>query len=111
MFFYLPSTTDRKESLNQHRDSVSLNPINCQHEDSKQFSSSKQDLFPNHLDYKNEKGDIAVELMLNLFKHAVEVSNPNLIRKADYLLSKSEEPKEDIVWVGPTKKQFDNTKF
>ena len=63
------------------------------------------------MDYKNEKGDVAVDLILNLFKHAVEVSNPNRIRKTDYSLSKSEEPKEEIVWVGPTKKQFNNTKF
>ena len=29
MFLHLPSTTDGKESINQPRDNVNLNPVNC----------------------------------------------------------------------------------
>ena len=29
IFFYLPSTTDRKESINLYKDNVLLNAINC----------------------------------------------------------------------------------
>ena len=103
MFLHLPSTTDGKESINQSRDNVNLNPVNCWIEGFKEFSPSKQDFFPNHLDYKNKKRNVAVEIMLNVFMHAVGVSNSNLIRNAAYLLSKSEEPKEEITWVGLTK--------
>ena len=29
LFFYLPSITDRKEKINQFRDNVSLNSVDC----------------------------------------------------------------------------------
>ena len=29
LFYYLPSVTDRKEEINQFRDNVNLNPIDC----------------------------------------------------------------------------------
>ena len=37
VFFYLPSTTDRKESINQYKNNVSLNPIDCDYENFKNF--------------------------------------------------------------------------
>ena len=33
LFYYLPSTTDRKESINQHMGYVQLHPIDCIYED------------------------------------------------------------------------------
>ena len=33
LFYYLPSTTDRKESINQHMGHVQLHPIDCIYED------------------------------------------------------------------------------
>ena len=88
MFFYLPSTTDQKD-----------------------FSSSDEDFIPNNLDLKNEKGDSAVEILSIFFKHGAEVSNSNLLENANRCLSKCDEMSEDFLWVGPSKKCFDSTKF
>ena len=37
LFFYLPSTTDRKEKINQFVKNVSIHPIDCQYEDFKKY--------------------------------------------------------------------------
>ena len=88
MFFYLPSTNDQKD-----------------------FSPSDEDFIPNNLDLKNEKGDSAVEILSIFFKHGAEVSNSNLLENANRCLSKCDEMSEDFLWVGPSKKRFDSTKF
>ena len=38
LFFYLPSTTDRKEKINQFVKNISLHPIDCRYEDFKKYS-------------------------------------------------------------------------
>ena len=40
-----------------------------------------------------------------------ETSNASLIHNADYSLATNNKDSSDIVWVGPTKQQFDTTKF
>ena len=29
LFYYLPSITDRKDDINQHRNNVNLSPVDC----------------------------------------------------------------------------------
>ena len=40
-FFYILSTTDRKESINKYKDNVLLNPIDFVYENFKNFSHKK----------------------------------------------------------------------
>ena len=42
--FYLPSTTDWKESLNQFKGNVQLHPIDCTYEKFREYSSKKWEL-------------------------------------------------------------------
>ena len=39
LFYYLPSTTDRKEDINQFRGNVNLNPVDCSLEFLNSFSN------------------------------------------------------------------------
>ena len=91
LFFFLPSTTNRKVKINQYLNNVSLTPIDCIYESFKQYSPkgkyfNSSDL---NLPSDNEKHLIAADTMYNFFKHAVEISNANLIRNADHILRKS----------------------
>ena len=45
LFCYLPSTTDRKESLNQQKGNVQLYPITCNFLKFKEFSKTNSDFF------------------------------------------------------------------
>ena len=86
--FYLPSTTDRKELMYQYKDNVSLNPIDWNYEDFKNFSSEKKDFYPHYLDLNvNDERKVAAEILYNIFNDLVEMSNANLIRNADHLLA------------------------
>ena len=42
VFFYLPSVTDREGKINQHRDNVNLNPIDCSLDYLSSFSYDKE---------------------------------------------------------------------
>lgn len=47
VFFYLPSTTDRRESINHYMENVNVNPINCWYESFKDYSPTEEDFLPN----------------------------------------------------------------
>ena len=52
-----------------------------------------------------------VKLLYWFLKQMAETSNASLIHNADYSLATNNKDSSDIVWVGPTKQQFDTTKF
>ena len=87
LFFYLPSTTDRKESINQYKDNVQLHPIDCNYESFSQFSSKKASFQPHHLESKDPKErETAREIVINFMKHMVTISNAPLVRNANCLV-------------------------
>ena len=87
MFCYLPSTTDRKESINQYKDNVQLHPIDCPYEKFSEFSSKKSNFFPHHLESADTKEcEIAREIVVNFMKYIVNISNANLNRNANCLV-------------------------
>ena len=45
LFYYLPSITDRKEEINQHRNSVNLLPVDCPISFIESFSKKKKENF------------------------------------------------------------------
>ena len=90
-FFYLPSTTDRKEKINKCRENVQLHPIDCLYDDFVKYSPKQESFQPQDLDSSDhEKRKVAKEIVLNFFEHAVEVSNSNLMRNMKTLLLKGE---------------------
>ena len=112
LFFYLTSITDRKVKINQFRENVNLNPIDCSLELLSSFLPDKVDFKPHLLNSKMpEKRDPQVEFLKKLFRQMAETSNANLIRNADYLLASGKQDNSKIVWVGPSKKRYESTKF
>ena len=45
LLYYLPSITDRKEDINQHRNNVNLSPVDCSISFIKSFSKKKEEKF------------------------------------------------------------------
>ena len=83
----MPSTTDRKESINQYKGNVQLHPIDCAYEKFSEFSSKKSNFFPHHLESTDTKErEIAREIVVNFMKHIVSISNANLSRNANCLV-------------------------
>ena len=69
MFFYLPSTTNRKKGINQYMDNVSLSTINCKYESFKAFLPTNDHFIYNHLDLKgSKKRDQASKIMYIFLK-------------------------------------------
>ena len=112
LFFYLPSITDQKEIMNQYRDNVNLNPIDCSLGFLSSFSPDKVDFNPHLLNSGGaELRNSQVELLYNFYKQRTETSNVSLIGNADYLLAFRKQDKTKIVRVNPIKQRCDTTKF
>ena len=105
LFYFLLSITDQKEKMNQHRDNVNLNPVDCRLDCLNSFSSDKEVTFRpdllNSADAELRKPQI--ELLYRFFRQMPETSNASLICNADYLLAMDNKNNSTIVWVGPTK--------
>ena len=89
LFFYLPSTTDRKEKINRFSGNVQLHPVACRYEDFNKYSSKNAPFLPQDLDLHNpDKRLAAKEIVINFFKDLVDITNPNLVRNVNTLLVK-----------------------
>ena len=42
LFYYLPSITDRKDDINQHRNNVNLSPVDCSISFVESFTKTKR---------------------------------------------------------------------
>ena len=79
VFFYLSSTTDRNESINQYRDCVQLYPIDCLYDDFTKYSPKGDPFRPQDLDSKDPKKRAPTrEIVVDFFKDAIQISNSNL---------------------------------
>ena len=87
LFYYLPSTTDRKEKINQYKEHVQVFPITALYDDFADYNKDKKPFFPQHLESsKAEERSVARETVLNYMKHVVQISNSNLNRNAKSLV-------------------------
>ena len=109
MFFFLPSTTDRKEKLNQFFKNVSLHPIDCRYEDFRKYFVVGRDFCPQDLDSTDlEKRLAAREIVLTFFKDAAHASNSNLVKNANNLLTSGSAKinlEEQLSWIGKSGKR------
>ena len=86
LFYYLPSTTDRKEKINQFKTNVQLFPLTVQYDEFTDYIKGKKQFFPQHLDSTNfELRSTAREIVVNYMKQVANFSNSNLKRNAKSL--------------------------
>ena len=110
MFYYLPSISDRKESINQYKDNVSLVPMDVTIDFINTFSSEKQFSFqPNLLNSTDQKvREPHVKVIRQLFKHIAQYRNQNLERNITYLNMKENRNSNEMEW---STGRFDSSKF
>ena len=76
LFFYLLPIRDRKEKINQYRENVNLNPIDCFLELMSSISPDKVNFKPYLLNSGvAEKRALQVELLYHFFRPLAETSN------------------------------------
>ena len=86
--FYLPSITDRKESINRYKDMVSLVPVTSTISDIIVFSPEGYKFDPSHFDQTGKNLECARETLHAYFKNVAKVSNSNLIQNTCALMKK-----------------------
>ena len=107
LFFFLPSTTDRKEKINRWVNNVNLHPINCLYDDFKnyapqRFEIQKKGIQLQDLDFHIQAVRFETrECILNFMKHAAELSKNNLVRNSNALMQSKDAKidKEDFNWI------------
>ena len=86
LFYFLPSVSDRKEEINQHKNNVSLFPIDITLDFIESFSAEKVFFRPDLLNTSDEKErKPQIEMLYGLFNHIAKVSNQNLERNIVHL--------------------------
>ena len=106
-YFFLSSTTDRKEKINKWVSNVILHLINYLYDDFKNFASQgfdiqKRGIQPQDFDFHipTIKFDTK-ECILDIMKHAAELSNNNLVRNSTALMQSKDVKidKDDFSWI------------
>ena len=107
LFYFLPSVSDRKEEINQHKNNVSLSPVDITVDFIESFSPEKVSFKPDLLDSSDEKErKLQTEMLYGLFKHMATVSNQNLERNTVHL--NISQGRHEMEW---SNSKFDSSKF
>ena len=107
LFYFLPSVSDRKEEINQHKNNVSLFPVDITVDFIESFSPEKVSFRPDLLDSSDEKErKPQTEMLYGLFKHMATVSNQNLERNIVHL--NITQGRHEMEW---SNSKFDSSKF
>ena len=107
LFYFLPSVSDRKEEINQHKNNVSLSPVDITVDFIESFSPEKVSFRPDLLDSSDEKErKPQTEILYGLFKHIATVSNQNLQRNIVHL--NIAQGRHEMEW---SNSKFDSSKF
>ena len=109
LFFFLPSVSDRKETINQWKNNPCLTPIDFNIDFIESFSSQNEKFQPNLLNSDDNKlRDPQVEMLYGLFKHMAQISNQNLQRNIAHLNLKQNRNTSEMEW---SSSRFDSSKF
>ena len=107
LFYFLPSVSDRKEEINQHKNIVSLFPIDITLDFIESFSAEKVSFRPDLLNTSDEKERTPqIEMLYGLFNHIAKVSNQNLERNIAHL--NITQGRSTMEW---SNSKFDSSKF
>ena len=103
MFFFLPSTTDRKENINQWAKNVHLHPIDCLYGDFRRYTLENSKIKESGIQHQELDHSCAEtkKCILNFMKNAINLSNNNLIRNANALMQNKNAKidKEHFEWI------------
>ena len=87
-FFYLLSTTDKKEGINQFHGNVNVNPVDCSLEFLSCFSNDGVRFQPGLLNSEvPEIHNPQVKIMYDFFNHMAKTSNQNIMHNSDHLIA------------------------
>ena len=108
LFYFLPSVSDRKEEINQHKNNVFLSPVDVTVDFIEKFSTVENVSFkPDLLSSSDEKErKPQTEMLYGLFKHMATVSNQNLERNIAHL--NIAQGRHKMEW---SNSKFDSSKF
>lgn len=87
LYFFVPFVTDRGKDINQFVNNMSLTPIDIKQRQINAWADNSS-FSPSHLDMSGLDKFVANETMVKYAEHIVKVSNLNLLRNADRLLSR-----------------------
>ena len=108
IFVFLPSITDRIENVNRYMGSVNLSSIDIT-EDNFEVEGGIP-FNPSKLDYENPGKEKMRQAVLKVLKKVVDLSNTNIIKNAERLLSKRS-VEQNVEWVGETGKRAPENRY
>ena len=109
LFYFLPSISDRKETINQWKNNPSLVPIDFTIDFIESFSTQNEKFRSDLLNSTDNKvREPQVEMLYGVFKHMAQVSNQNLERNIAYLNLKQNRNSNEMEW---SNNKFDSSKF
>ena len=94
--FFLPSITDRSETVNQYLNNISISPLDIKQ---KQEMSGNVMFNPQKLDYHEVESKVMRDAFVKCLKHVAVVSNSKLMGNADGLLCRKDVD-VDEEWIG-----------
>ena len=106
--FFLPAVTDRSEEINQYLNNISISPIDITQEQLDNWSGSKFD--PPKLDLFCLEKNTMSDAVAKCLKDINNVSNSNIVRNANGLLSRNE-VEVPVDWIGSNKQRIIPEKF
>ena len=87
MFWYLPSTLDRKKDFLQYKEHVHQHPVDFTYDDLKEITGNK-DMNPSLLNSKELRGEVTAACY-KIVKKTADISNQNLVWNSDAYISNS----------------------
>ena len=97
VYFSLPSTTDRTEDINRDMGSVNLSSTDISE---KKIEVEENVLFdPLMLNFECPEKEKIARAVVKMLKKIIDISNANLVKNADWLLS-NRNVNEEVEWVG-----------
>ena len=106
----MQAITERKEKITQHKANISLFSEDIRYGNFRKMALSGPHFIPADLEISGENRKIAREIVVEVMKKIAKISNSNLIRYADHLLSKTD-IESVVLWVGKDSIRVDNSKY
>ena len=105
MFFYSPSTLDRKEDFLKYKYHVHMHPVDISYDDIIQMHNN-EDANPALSDDKNSRNKVT-GTYYKVMKKVSEISNQNLVRNSDAYISSGGkiDPDNEFHWIDDSYKQ------
>ena len=108
LYYFLPSITDRLEEINKYLNNVSVTPINISQNQSNTWAET--DFNPAELDLFGMNKTIMYNAVIKCLKYMNDISNSNLTRNADGVIS-GREIDISVDWIGENSQRIPPQKF